>query len=65
MKRLYVHLSADVETALEVGRWRKGAPVVLKIDAARMRADGYAFFVSQNGVWLTEAVPAVYVGTAL
>jgi RNA:NAD 2'-phosphotransferase (TPT1/KptA family) len=25
-----------------------------------MRADGHEFFVSTNGVWLTERVPAEY-----
>lgn len=25
-----------------------------------MSRDGYTFFVSQNGVWLTDAVPAAY-----
>jgi putative RNA 2'-phosphotransferase len=53
--RLYVHLSADEETAVKVGR-RHGKPVVLSIDAARMHEDGYKFFLSANGVWLTEYV---------
>jgi putative RNA 2'-phosphotransferase len=58
-KRHAVHLSPTAETAAGVGR-RRGQPVVLAIDAARMHADGYDFFCSENGVWLTEHVPAVY-----
>jgi putative RNA 2'-phosphotransferase len=54
-----VHLSTDVDTATRVGA-RHGRPLVLIVDAARMRADGYAFSRSDNGVWLTELVPAAY-----
>lgn len=34
------------------------------VDAQRMQADGFPFFRSENGVWLTGAVPAVYLGVA-
>lgn len=57
--RLYVHLSADVETANKVGR-RHGDPVVLAVDSKRMASAGYAFFLSENGVWLTKVVPVQY-----
>lgn len=58
--RLYVHLSADYETAVAVGR-RHGWPVVYQIDTNAMAADGYVFYLSVNGVWLTKAVPAKYI----
>ena len=58
-RRHHVHLSADVETARRVGS-RHGRPVVLRVDAAAMAADGHEFFVSDNGVWLCESVPAEY-----
>lgn len=57
--RLYVHLSADEETAVKVGR-RHGKPVVYTVDTGTMRRDGYAFYRSVNGVWLTKCVPAQY-----
>ena len=57
--RLYVHLSPDADTAVKVGS-RHGKPVVYLVDAARMDADGYSFYRSVNGVWLTKAVPAEY-----
>lgn len=57
--RQYVHLSADLETALQVGR-RRGKPVILLVDSGRMYQDGYQFFLSTNGVWLTKAVPLDY-----
>ena len=58
-KRHHVHLSKDVETARRVGA-RRGQPVILEVDAGRMHRDGHKFFVSANGVWLTESVPASY-----
>ena len=57
--RLYVHLSADVETAEIVGK-RHGKPAIFTVDAAQMAADGCTFYLSRNGVWLTKAVPPQY-----
>ncbi|MGW0832116.1 RNA 2'-phosphotransferase [Streptomyces prunicolor] len=59
MNRHAVHLSADRETATRVGA-RRGRPVVLSVDAGAMHKDGQVFRVSENGVWLTEAVPVRY-----
>jgi len=58
-QRHHVHLSADSETAMNVGQ-RYGKPVVLKIASERMNRDGHLFFRSANGVWLTEHVPVEY-----
>ena len=58
-KRHHVHLSKDVETATKVGA-RRGKPVILTVDAGRMHRDGHKFFLSANGVWLTDAVPPGY-----
>jgi len=58
-KRNHVHLSADLQTALTVGR-RHGKPVVFLVRAGKMEADGHAFYLSANGVWLTERVPVQY-----
>ena len=57
--RLYVHLSADVDTARTVGS-RHGRPVIFRVDCRKMAEDGYSFYVSANHVWLTERVPAKY-----
>lgn len=57
--RLYVYLSADKETAVNVGQ-RHGIPVVYTIQAEAMFKDGYLFYRSVNGVWLTKAVPVKY-----
>jgi putative RNA 2'-phosphotransferase len=58
-KRHHVHLSKDVETARKVGA-RRGKPIVLRVDAGGMHGEGFAFYVSTNGVWLTDAVPAAF-----
>ena len=58
-KRHHVHLSRDIDTARRVGA-RRGRPVVLKVDAAKMHGQGHRFFLSVNGVWLAESVPAVF-----
>lgn len=59
MSRLYVHLSKNHETAVKVGK-RHGEPAVLQIDAGKMHRDGYKFYLSENGVWLTGEVPIEY-----
>lgn len=59
-QRQHVHLSPDEDTAIRVGR-RHGRPVVLRIAAGRMRESGHVFFLSTNGVWLTEAVPVQFI----
>ncbi len=58
-KRHHVHLSPHPATATSVGR-RRGRPVVLEIAARAMHDAGLRFYCSDNGVWLTEAVPQAY-----
>lgn len=60
MSRHHVHLSPDRDTASNVGA-RRGAPVILRVRAGEMSAAGHAFFVSANGVWLTDAVPPGFI----
>ena len=58
--RQHVHLSLDIVTATRVGS-RRGEPVILKIAAANMHSDGFHFYCSANGVWLTNRVPPQYI----
>ena len=44
MKRLCVHLSNDIGTAIKVGQ-RHGKPVILLVDSGRMYKDGYKFYL--------------------
>ncbi|HEY4329241.1 MAG TPA: RNA 2'-phosphotransferase [Phycisphaerae bacterium] len=55
MSRRHVHLSAEEATATKVGA-RHGKVVVLRVRAGEMHRTGKAFYVSANGVWLTEGV---------
>ena len=57
--RLYVHLSADRDTAIKVGT-RHGNPVLYLVDSAAMQKDGVEFYLSVNGVWLVRCVPTKY-----
>ena len=58
--RLYVHLSTDQKTAKSVSLRRKHKPVIYAVDALRMHQNGYKFYKSVNGVWLTKHVPTEY-----
>lgn len=59
MRRHHVHLSTNEASARAIGG-RRGVPVVLVFDAARMERDRHKFFASGNGSWLTDAVPSQY-----
>lgn len=59
-QRQHVHLSDNRSTALSVGK-RRGEAVILEVDAVRMFKDGYVFYRSENGVWLTDFVPSQYI----
>jgi putative RNA 2'-phosphotransferase len=59
-KRHHVHLSPDEETAGKVGM-RHGKPIILLIRARDMHRAGFQFYLSENGVWLTEHVPPEWI----
>lgn len=59
MRRHHVHLSPDLETAQRVGA-RRGKAIILEVNALAMHSDGSAFYVTENKVWLTDAVPPRY-----
>ena len=60
MSRQHVHLSPDEQTAHKVGQ-RHGKPVILTIKSGEMWRAGQLFFLSENGVWLTEKVETKYI----
>ena len=60
MSRHHVHLSSEKQTARSVGS-RHGKPVVLIVKAEEMAASGHVFSQSENGVWLTDHIPAAYI----
>lgn len=65
MGRHAVHMQSEKAKAWQSARrWHK-TPVVLKINAAAMYADGSVFGFSDNGVWCTESVPINYIPAIL
>ena len=62
--RHHVHLSENHETAMAVGK-RHGKPCALTVDCKSMVSDGYEFFKTDNGVWLVDHVPSVYIYSEL
>ena len=63
MNRLYVHLSADSETAYTVGKRHGGDTVILVIDSEAAYHNGVKFYLSDNGVWLTKKVNNTFILT--
>ncbi|GAB6197121.1 RNA 2'-phosphotransferase [Lysobacter xanthus] len=59
-RRRHVHLSTDLDTARRVGA-RHGMPAVLGIHAHAMRTAGHVFHRSENGVWLVDRVPRMFI----
>lgn len=60
MKRQYVHLSVDIETAEQVGRRKDPRPVVLAVDAGRAAADGVCFYAGNEKTFLADRIPPEY-----
>lgn len=61
MGRHAVHMQAEAAKVWQSAkRWKK-VPVVLKIDAGAMYADGAVFGISDNGVWCVEDVPVKWI----
>ena len=58
-QRQHVHLSADKETATKVGQ-RHGKPFIFVVLTEEMYNNNYKFYLSDNGVWLTDEVPVIY-----
>ena len=56
MQRHHVHLSPTLAIAEVVGQ-RHGKVVVIGVAARTMHMKGHEFFLSNNGVWLTDHVP--------
>lgn len=58
MRRQYVHLSPDTETAVDVARRRTVTPIIVTVQAGAAHADGIVFYRANEQVWLSECVAA-------
>lgn len=54
--RQHVHLSQDIDTAIQVGS-RHGKPAIFEVQTGEMYKNGHIFYLSENKVWLTDIVP--------
>ena len=61
MGRQYVHLSADQDTAFEVGKRKARTPVILRISAKLAHDRGVHFYEGNEKVWLADSVPPEFV----
>lgn len=59
--RQYVHLSIDVDTALQVGKRRDNQPIILLINAKLAWNEGIKFYQGNDKVWLADFVPGKYI----
>lgn len=61
MRRQYVHLSPDVETAELVGRRKANRPVILRVRATDAHAQDVRFYATCDRVWLADHVPPAFI----
>jgi len=59
--RQYVHLSVDIETALQVGKRRDDEPALLRINALKAWTEGIKFYIGNEKVWLADNIPSKYI----
>lgn len=59
--RQYVHLSIDIETAIQVGKRRDKKPVILTVKAKLAWENGVGFYKGNDKVWLSDAIKSEYI----
>jgi putative RNA 2'-phosphotransferase len=64
MKRQYVHLSVDEQTALQVANRKEGTSVIVTIFATKAYQDGIKFYQGNQSTWLTDYIPPEYLGSS-
>lgn len=61
MERQFVHMSADLETAIIVGKRKDKNPVILTINSKKAYEDGVIFMCENNDVWLAKYINKKYI----
>lgn len=57
------HLSmmrADIDETMQIGAATWDRPIIYTVHSGAMYRQGFIFYKSENGVWLTERVPVEY-----
>jgi putative RNA 2'-phosphotransferase len=62
MRRQYVHLSPDTETASKVARRRTSTPIIIIVHANAAQEEGIQFYRASAQIWLSEHVPPEFLG---
>lgn len=60
-QRQYVHLSSDVETAMQVGKRRDEYPLLLRARAVEAWNEGVRFYKGNDLVWLADSIPSKFI----
>jgi putative RNA 2'-phosphotransferase len=61
MRRQYVHLSVDQDTAYQIGSRKRGKTVVVTVMAGEAYGEGIAFYKGNEIVWLADHIPPQYI----
>ncbi len=61
MRRQFVHLSMDRETAIAVGSRKAPRPIILIVRAEQASAAGVPFYLGNDKVWLADTVPPAFI----
>jgi putative RNA 2'-phosphotransferase len=59
--RKQVHLSGNIEKAIEAGKVRIEDPIILRIDGKKTKKDGLKIYHAGTDVYLTSSVDAKYI----
>lgn len=59
--RKKVHLSTSIEKAIEAGKVRTDAPLILRIDGEKAREDGVKIYRASKDVCVTDHIDAKYI----
>lgn len=60
MRRQYVHLSVEMNTASQVARRKGDNVIILSVKASDAHRDGVVFYEGNETVWLADSVPPKY-----
>jgi putative RNA 2'-phosphotransferase len=61
MQRQYVHLSADIATAIAVGKRKANPPIILVVSAHEALQAGNRFWLGNETIWLADFVSAAHI----
>ena len=61
MRRQFVHLSTDVETAQIVGQRKNRQPVILRVRALAAHETAVSFYQGNDSTWLADFVPTEFI----